>query len=154
MNISIGTHKENKIRDIIIVFFIILLFGVLLIILNVTTMNKSANWIPLQAEIVDLVPRQSGTSISYDVFVKYVYNDKVYPYQLLDTYEASMQIHKIIDIKVNPLNPTEFVYANGGFFNTLFIIGGCLIAVGVVVPAIWIPIKIHRRKTINSLSEK
>ena len=146
MRISIGTGQENRTRNIAIISAFILLFGILLIVLNVTKSNKAVDWVPLKAEIVNIVARTSGTSTSYDVFVKYIYNEETYPYQLLDTYESSMQIKKIIDIKVNPNNPTEFIYANDGFFNTLYIIGGCLIGVGVVMPSIWIPIKIHKRK--------
>ena len=149
MQISVGTGRENRIRDIIIVSAAILAFGILLIVLNATKMNKAADWVPLQAEIVDMVARQSGTSTSYDVFVKYVFNGETYPRQLLDTYESSMQIKKIIDIKVNPNNPSEFIYANGGFFNTLYIIGGCLIGIGILMPSIWIPIKIYNKKKVK-----
>ena len=150
MSISIGTNRENRIRDIIIVFAVIVIFGVLLIVLNSLNMNKAANWVSLKAEIVDLVPRKAGTTTSYDVFVKYSYGGKEYPYQLLNTYEISMQIHKIIDIKVNPSEPTEIIYASVGFSNTLYIIGGCLIGIGVLVPSIWIPIKIHKKRIKNN----
>ena len=146
MQVSIGTGQRNRIRDILIVSITLVVFGIIMILISYFQLNKGANWVPLKAEIVDMVSRYSGSSTTYDVFVKYTYNNELYPRQLLDTYVAGMQVKQIIDIKVNPSSPSEFMYASAGLFNTLFIIGGCLIGGGVWMPSIWIPIKIHNKK--------
>lgn len=146
MQVSIGTGQRNRIRDILIVSITLVAFGIILILISYFQLNKGANWVPLKAEIVDMVSRYSGRSTTYDVFVKYKYNDDVYPRQLLDTYVAGMQIKQMIDIKVNPNSPTEFMYAAVELFNALYIAGGCLIGIGILMPSIWIPIKIHKKK--------
>ncbi len=64
------------------------------------------------------------------------------------------QIKQMIDIKVNPNSPTEFMYAAAELFNVLYIFGGCLIGGGIIMPSIWIPIKIHKRNTQQIKNEE
>lgn len=153
MTVSIGTGQVNKIRDILIISVAFILFGAIFLTITITQMNKGADWVPLKAEIVDMVSRYSGGSTTYDVYVSYTYKNVTYPHQLLDTYDISMQLKKIIDIKVNPSDPTKFMYASDGLFNILLAVGGCLIGVGILMPSIWIPIKIHKRKSQNTDSK-
>lgn len=146
MNVSIGTGQRNRIRDILIISITLVAFGIIMILISYFQLNKGADWVPLKAEIVDMVSSYSGRSTTYDVFVKYKYNDDVYPRQLLDTYVSGMQVKQFIDIKVNPNNPIQFMYASSGLFTTLYAVGGSLIGIGIIMPSIWIPIKIHKKK--------
>lgn len=154
MQVSIGTGQRNRIRDILIVSITLVLFGIIMILISYFQLNKGANWVPLKAKIVEMVSRYSGTSTTYDVYVEYTYNNELYPHQLLDTYVAGMQIKQMIDIKVNPNCPTEFMYAAAELFNVLYIVGGCLIGGGIIMPSIWIPIKIHKRNTQQNKNDE
>ncbi len=150
MPVSISLGKQNSLKSIIIISLVLILFGVLLITFNATSLNKSRNWVETTAQITEIRTISSGSSTTHEVKVKYTFNDVKYENMILDYYDSSMQPQQIIPIKVNPSNPTQFMYANMSTFTGLFIGGGCMIGVGVLIPTVSIYLRVKKKKKANS----
>ena len=153
MTISIGTGQKNSIRDIIIVSLAMIVFGIIFIVINANQLNKTSGWDETSGTIVEIVsnPSPSG-NIDHDVYVDYYYKEQYFEHRLLNSYESTMYVGKIVTLRVNPTDPNQFIYGEQGFFTAFFAIGGSLIGLGVLIPSIAIPYKLYKKKKSISSS--
>lgn len=109
-----------------------------------SNMKKEKSWTPNDATIVDIDVtkyRHNGeTKRDYNVTIDYTFNNNTYTDEL-GFYTSSMDIGDTVLIYVNPDNPNEFVYKNGGI---LFLLSGCVFI--IIFPILGIKVMLNASK--------
>ena len=130
------SSKNPKYDKLWAVLFPIILMaiGVGVILLGYFSIVKSNGWIKTTGIITDIT-RSTGAdgTLYYKAFINYFVDGVEQKHVLLDAFENYFQVGITVNIKYNPLDLSQISYDNQGYFSVLYIVGGVISAVGVII---------------------
>ncbi len=127
-----NTVKKINHIPLVIVFSIVLIFGIIFLILSFSVLNQQIpeNYVEIEAEISYINEIEIDNDFQYEVFINYSYDGQNFNDKEYDKYDSSMKAGKTVTIFVNPDNPAE--YCSDDSDNFVFpLIGGVVIVIGV-----------------------